>query len=405
MTLTPEESARSPWITVWFSPRETIDHLVAARPTYFVRVLLIFGAAASLYNEIVLTGDASALLNWRLALGFVLSSAALGIISFYVGAWFLNGFGRLLGGQASVMETRAACAWSAPPLILGSVIILALGIVANKTGIPPGVFELLVFVFSLWSIVSFLRMLGRVQDFGFWRAVSTGLLNLLLAGVIAVLIRSFLFQPFNIPSGSMRPTLLVGDYIFVSKFAYGYSRFSFPFSPSLISGRIFASEPSRGDVAVFRMTKQNADYVKRVVGLPGDRIQMKQGVLHINDTPVRRDAGRIAAAVDGDACGAAPRPAIKRWRETLPDGASYETINCLESGSLGDTGVFTVPPGQLFVLGDNRDNSTDSRMTAFGYVPLENLIGRVSVIYFSREADDAGAVPQIRNDRIGTAVR
>src|SRR5471030_2127228 len=142
------------------------------------------------------------------------------------------------------------------------------------------------------------------------------------AGIIALVIRTFLFQPFNIPSGSMKATLLVGDYLFVSKYSYGYSHYSIPLSPPLFSGRIFGSEPARGDVVVFRLPKYDlTDYVKRVVGLPGDRIQMKDGLLYINGTPVRRE--RLADFVGGDVCGSDPAARVKRWRETLPNGVSH----------------------------------------------------------------------------------
>src|SRR5499433_2113404 len=137
--------------------------------------------------------------------------------------------------------------------------------------------------------------------------------------IIALVIRTFLFQPFNIPSGSMKETLLIGDYLFVSKFSYGYSHFSLPFSPKLFSGRIWSRMPERGDVVVFRQPKDDSvDYIKRVIGLPGDRIQMIQGVLHINDVPVKRE--RIEDFIDTDETGRTTR--VKRWRETLPSGVS-----------------------------------------------------------------------------------
>src|SRR5215467_14605080 len=161
--------------------------------------------------------------------------------------------------------------------------------------------------------------------------------------LIALAIRTLLFLAFNIPSGSMKATLLIGDYLFVSKYSYGYSRFSLPFSPPLFSGRIFASEPKRGDVVVFRLPKDGrTDYVKRVVGLPGDRIQMKQGELTINNVAVKREA---LPDFVGDACGAVSTGKVKRWRETLPDGVSYETLDCLDNSMLDDTDVFDVPPG------------------------------------------------------------
>ncbi len=141
--------------------------------------------------------------------------------------------------------------------------------------------------------------------------------------LIALVIRTFLFQPFNIPSGSMKATLLVGDYLFVSKFSYGYSHYSIPLSPRLFTGRIFGSDPERGDIVVFRLPKDDStDYIKRVIGLPGDRIQMKEGLLHINDKPIQRE--RLADFVGEDPCGTDATARVKRWKETLPNGVTYE---------------------------------------------------------------------------------
>jgi signal peptidase I len=219
-----------------------------------------------------------------------------------------------------------------------------------------------------------------------------------------ILFRTFLFQPFYIPARSMMPTLLDGDSLFVSKYAYGYSRYSLPFSPRLFSGRILGSMPERGDVVVFRMPRNDSvDYIKRVVGLPGDTIQMRQGLLVINGAAVVRQ--RLTDVDDEAPCGRGSR-SIKRWRETLPNGTSYETLDCVDNGFYDNTNVYTVPDGCFFMLGDNRDNSTDSRaLSAVGYVPFQNIVGRAGLIYFSRAPGIDGGPSSLRSERIGLRVR
>lgn len=197
--------------------------------------------------------------------------------------------------------------------------------------------------------------------------------------LIAIFLRTFLFQPFNIPSGSMKPTLLVGDYVFVSKFSYGYSKFSFPLSPDLFDGRILASEPERGDIIVFRLPRDNhVDYIKRLIGLPGDHIQMRDDILYINGQPVQRE--RVEDFVERDPFGNEIR--TPQYRETLPNGVSYTILDATPNGEYDNTQEFVVPPGHYFFMGDNRDNSADSRADV-GYVPFENLIGRARLIFFS----------------------
>ncbi len=196
--------------------------------------------------------------------------------------------------------------------------------------------------------------------------------------LLALVIRTLLFQPFSIPSGSMRPTLLEGDYLFVTKWAYGYSRYSLPFSPNLFSGRIWESAPERGDVVVFKYPPNpSLDYIKRVIGLPGDRVQMRQGQLFINGEPVERvKTGQI----DNPDITEMNRP-VDVYRETLPNGVSYDTLDITPNGIEDTTREFVVPEGHYFMMGDNRDNSSDSRV--FGFVPEDHLVGRANIIFFS----------------------
>lgn len=205
---------------------------------------------------------------------------------------------------------------------------------------------------------------------------------------LALCVRIFLFQPFNIPSRSMVPTLLVGDHLFVSKWAYGYSRYAFPFQSGEVSGKAFSSVPKRGDVVVFRPPKDNKqDYIKRIIAIAGDRVQMKNSMLYLNDKKISRK--RIAKNI---------------YQETLPSGKSYLTKD-LTSHSMGDnTPVYEVPKDHVFVMGDNRDNSTDSRFYSIGPIPLKNLIGRANVIYISFNSSDDEKGGYIRFNRLGQSI-
>lgn len=219
--------------------------------------------------------------------------------------------------------------------------------------------------------------------------------------LIAVVIRTLLFQPFSIPSGSLIPTLLIGDYLFVSKYSYGYSRHSFPFSAAPFSGRVWAGEPQRGDIAVFKLPKDNeTDYIKRVIGLPGDLLEVRGGVVYLNGVAVKRgpmhdqvlpiDAN--SPCTDGTSkIGASGKPEchLPIVTETLPNGRTYDTVEL--GSSPGDFYPATrIPKGHVFLMGDNRDRSADSRFPAGepdkglgGPVPWENLGGRAEFITFS----------------------
>lgn len=223
-----------------------------------------------------------------------------------------------------------------------------------------------------------------------------------IAIVIALIFRSLAYEPFHIPSGSMLTTLYKGDYIFVSKLSYGYSRYSFPLGFDWFDGRKFYTAPERGDVIVFRLPKNpKVDYIKRLVGLPGDRIQVKRGRLYINGEAVkvtRRGDVMVPDNFNG-------MENALQYDETLPGGVTHTILSTRENGSVDDTREYVVPEGHYFFMGDNRDNSQDSRyLREVGYVPVENLVGRAEIILVSFQ----GGVPiwkfwqwhkALRNDR------
>lgn len=217
---------------------------------------------------------------------------------------------------------------------------------------------------------------------GFWETTKT----IVYAVLIALFIRSFFIEPFSIPSGSMIPTLLVGDYLFVSKMSNGYSRHSLPLSIPLIKGRIFYTEPKRGDVLVFKMPSDNkTDYIKRLIGLPGDRIQVKDGRLYINGNMMERI--KEEEYVMRDASGKAMR--FTKYTEVLPEGFKHPIIEASDMGPFDNTEEFIVPEDHFFMMGDNRDNSLDSRSIKVGFVPKVNLVGKAKFLFFSNDGSAA----------------
>ncbi len=220
---------------------------------------------------------------------------------------------------------------------------------------------------------------------GFKETVKT----IIYAVVIAVFIRTFLFEPFKIPSGSMYPTLYVGDYLFVSKYTYGYSKHSLPFSLPLFEGRIWADAPQRGDVVVFKFPQDNkTDFIKRIIGLPGDKVKMENGRLFINGEEVKRE--EVENFVLRDDYGNGER--FHQYIETLPGGKQHNILELSDYEKEDNTPEVVVPQNSYFVMGDNRDRSDDSRVRV-GFVPAENLVGKARFLFFSHNNDDAWYQP------------
>ncbi|MDB9872072.1 signal peptidase I [Alphaproteobacteria bacterium] len=231
--------------------------------------------------------------------------------------------------------------------------------------------------------------------------------TLMVAGSIAIIFRSIFFEPFNIPSGSMIPSLLVGDYLFVSKYSYGYSKYSFPFGVMPINDRVFDNSPERGDVIVFRKPgDETIDYIKRLVGLPNDTIQVKEGILFINGKSVNRIKTNIGKMKDiyGN------EKILTEYKEIFEGSNYHKILEYSDIDNFDDTIEFKVPKDHFFFMGDNRDNSRDSRSSEVGFVPKKNLIGKAQIIFFSH--DNSASFYEfwkwhksIRFSRIGEAIK
>jgi signal peptidase I len=393
--MTSEDApAASPWLTTWFKPRQSITHVINADPRHHVWLLAALGLIFGIILQLLVNGWATALLDWRAIAGIVIGGAILGVIGLYYSGFFFRWAGALFGGHATAVEVRAALAWGQLPTVLGGVVGLVVGLLLLGAGVSNLVIGIIAGVAWFWTLVLTWLMFARVQDFGFWRTIiSAGLgwvssLSVLL--IFALAFRALAFQPFYMPAGSMMPSLRIGDHFVVSKWPYGYSRYTF-YNLIPFSGRIFPAEPRRGDVVVFKLPRDNStDYIKRVVGLPGDEITVRGGVLLINGKEVPRR--RIADFVTRED-GGRPRD-IPAYEETLPNGVKYTVLEADADGPFDNVGPFKVPAGHFFMMGDNRDNSSDSRASwAVGYVPFENLIGRAALL------------SSMSPERFGTTVR
>lgn len=404
------DPASSPWRSIWWQPQATIRALVRSDTNAST---LLLAAVAGIGTTIGIAGMASNL-HWFavLALG-VLIGPFVGLLGLFVEGAVLSWTGYALGGRARQSALRTAIAWGGlPNVALVPILVGALAVFRqdflradSATGeLDPILLVVLLIVAALplWSIVLRIRTVGAVQQFGLVRSVLNVAAAALVLLAAAGALRTFLIHPFVISSGSMEPTLRAGDYVFVDKRSYGLSRYSFPFD-ARFKGRLGASQPARGDIVAFKgPSDPSIDYIKRIVGLPGDEILMQHGVLHINGAAVpKRSAGDVSV-IDWQGS----EQMVPAFEEVLPDGRTHAVLDSEPEGPLDNVGPFKVAAGHYFVMGDNRDNSMDSRsVQQFGFVPADFLIGRVSLIYFSasepRDTDVIrGAFANIRWDRI-----
>jgi signal peptidase I len=407
-----DDAGISPLRLIWFRPTEAMA-VIARRPGPAVALAAVAGAlgllivfAPALPPQIALRGRDVVLLPALTGLLALVSIAGL-----YLSGWVTNALARGFGGDGSAGLTRAAIAWS--QVIAIPFDVVALPLILYLKSAPAANVKLSLALFlagvmtSIWSFVVFIRMLGYANNLSLPRAVVVALLQFVILLGAAVGFRVFIAQPFVAVNSSMVPTLISGDLFAVSKRAYGYSRYSFPFAPRLFSGRVRSIAPARGDLVVFRHPVQaGRDDVSRVIGLPGDRVQMRQGRLYINDRIAERR--QISPAPAPDLNG--KMTAAATYEETLPGGPTHLIVELRgDNGAFDETKAYTVPEGHYFMLGDNRDNSLDSRADqktqGVGFVPAENLIGRGEGVFFSVRQDDPSKPAQIDWARIGLRLR
>jgi signal peptidase I len=403
----------NPWTAIWWKPQAAINAVVQRAGRSYTLVLAALMGVATAIGVAALIPN----LHWFAVVTVaVLIGPFAGLLALYVDGALLSWIGRPLGGSASQSKLRTAIAWAAVPNIAALLIVLG-GIAVYKQdflrafAVPDGVDDpvllsvaVIAGLFPLWAVFLRIRTVGAVQRFGVIRATANVAASLLTMLMVAAAIRIFLFQPFSVPSISMEPALRVGDNFYADKRSYGWSRYSFPFDAGF-EGRLGAAAPLRGDIVVFKLPSDpKSDYIKRVIGLPGDEILMQHGVLHINGTPVpKRSIGDVTVQT-----GDGRTHTIPSFEETLPEGRKIIVLDMEPDGPFDSVGPFKVAPGHYFMMGDNRDNSMDSRsIEQVGLIPAENIFARASFVYFSTEElgdtnSSAHAFDNIRWDRLLT---
>ena len=403
----------TPWRAIWFRPSAAIGAVLARGSERGSLLLYTIGAMLGVLANMALsahlfaagpTGDAA---KWTGVCA--IAGALLGAVSYFIGGWLVAGVARVLGGRGPRSSYRVAMAWSAIPTFVSAALILVFLLIVADQGdamSPRAIVAGLVgLVGTLWFVALATASIAKVGSFGRLRAFVSVVVGVyVVAFAAAFVFRTLAFQPFNIPSGSMVPNLLVGDYAFANKFAYGYGPYSPPYAAPWLPERILGQSPKRGDVVVFRTLAGDYDFVKRIVGLPGDKIQLIQSELFING--VKAPRRRILPGYRMvDPFGRETE--VETYEEELPGGAKYRIVQLNGAkGSASDTQVYETPPGTYFMLGDNRDNSEDSRFAAgpVRFVPFENLIGRIDRIFYSLETERRSGPTVPRWERIGLAV-
>ncbi|MGD1017016.1 MAG: signal peptidase I [Roseiarcus sp.] len=408
-----DPSSVNPWRALWFRPGLAVEAVLARdrRITTLALAALgsVFGLLADASRSFHLFAAGPSQTAWLIVLVIALAGALGGVVGLYIAGWIVAAVARAVGGRGSAAGARAAYAWGSVPLLIPLFLTSALGLVPTRYAAAPWLIVPLAAVLSiglLWAIVVAIAMLARVQGFGVARAVFSGVVGWFgVPFAFAFVVRTLAFQAFDAASGSMAPTLQSGDYVLVSKWAYGYSRYSLPFAPAWFEGRLFAGQPRRGDVVVFVHPQDGADWVKRIVGLPGETIQMKGGRLFINGEVVERRRIKPGFAIANSWGKTIEAPT---YDEMLPGGATHRIIQIDgDHGHFDDTAPFATPPDAYFVMGDNRDNSIDSRVPrelgGFGFVPFANIVGRAGIIYYSIDANWPAGPATPRFERIGLA--
>lgn len=391
--------SQNPWLSIWWKPQATVTAVLQRGGRTHTLLLATIAGIGLMIDTI------HPIFHWFSAIvAAVLLGPALGIFGLYVYGALLAWTGRPLGGHGSQSALRTALAWAAMPNVTAALILVAalalfrqdfLRAYASTTYAGDLVFDaimVITVVLALWALVLSVRAIGAVQDFSLWRSLANLGAAVLVVFAVWIPLRMFFYQPFVTTSRSMEPALEIGDFFFVEKWRYGWSRYGFGMPPG-------SAVPERGDLVVYarKAGETEQDFVKRIIGLPGDEIRIDGGQLVINGTPVSR---RFLYDIEGkDDIGFDEK--LDVHEEVLPDGPTITVFN-RKTGSLFDTvAAVRVEPGHYFVIGDNRDRSLDSRSADHGLVPFRDIVGRVGVIYLSAQKPSdtdtiAGASGNIR---------